>query len=390
MEIDRRKLIRKKLSSIAKSMKEQSIDGWLIFTREGSPDPIAKEFGMGACTWRSAAVLTQDDEVYAVVGNLDSRMVSRSGLYDEVNGYGSEGPVELLTKLAKKKHLKRVAVDESQDFGLADGLSSGMKKYLRKHVGYIESLVSAEDLIIELRGRLFPEEVSKVEKAVKLTEEILDESQKKAIKEGVKDKEIFEFLQRATRERGASFSWDEKMNPCVTVGTIEPQHSSYDNVTLRKGKMMKIDFGIKFDGYCSDIQRMYFCGSVPKKLGDDFSIAKQANDAAIHALTPSAKGYEVDEAARNFVLQNGFKNFIHALGHTVGQTAHEIGPLLAPRWRNRYGRAMEKLIGRNIVFAIEPTVYSKFGGINLEQDVLVSKDGSVRELSTRQEEVISV
>jgi len=89
-------------------------------------------------------------------------------------------------------------------------------------------------------------------------------------------------------------------------------------------------------------------------------------------------------------LRNGFKNFMHGLGHTLGTTAHEIGPILAPQWRNRYGRAMDKKLGKNIVFTIEPTIYSKFGGINLEQDILLDSDGFVRELSTPQREVISV
>jgi len=389
VEINRQKLIRKKLSHIAKRMKLEHIDAWLVFTREGNPDPIAKEFGLGTCTWRSAGVLTHDDRMYAIVGNLDTRTVSRCEMYDEVAGYASEGPVDLLSRLVKQKGLRRVAIDESNDFGLADGLSSGMKKYLRKHLQGIESYVPSEDLIIDLRGRLFPTEISKVRGAVRLTEEIFEGAQKKVIKEGVRDKEIFEYFQRTTKENGAGFSWDQKMNPSVCVGTIESQHSAYDNVALRRGKMLKIDFGINLDGYCSDLQRVYFCGSPPSKLKHDFSIARKANDASIKMLSPGAKGYQIDQAARQVLHRNGFRNFMHALGHTVGTTAHEIGPLLAPRWRNRYGRAMEKLIGKNIVFAIEPTVYSEFGGINLEQDVLVNKDGHTEELSAPLQEVIS-
>ena len=313
----------------------------------------------------------------AVVGSLDSKMVSRSDLYDRVLGYGSEGPVELLAQISEKNKLRNIAINESEDFGLADGLTSGMKAYLKKHLRF-ETLVSSEDLVIDLRGRLFPGEISKVRKAVRLTEEILDETERNVIKEGVKDREIFEYVQRITRERGAGFSWDEHMNPSLCVGTIEPQHSAYDNVMVRKGRMVRIDFGIKLDGYCSDLQRVYFAGRPPEEFKEAFSIAREANNAAIKELAPEVQGYKVDEAGRNLILEKGCRNFMHALGHTLGKTAHEIGPILAPRWRNRYGHAMDKQIGTNIVFAIEPTVYSKFGGITLEQDVLVDAEGQVK------------
>jgi Xaa-Pro aminopeptidase len=371
-------------------MKKEGIDSWIVFTREGSPDPIAKEFGLEACTWRSAGILTQDDQLLAVVGSFDSKMVTRSGLYDEVIGYGSEGIVEALQRISTKEGMTTVAIDESEDFGLADGLTSGMKRYLKKHMTFTRKFLPAEDMIIDLRGRLFPEEINKVKKAVKLTEEILEDAERNAMKVGAKDKDVFDYVQKITKERGAAFSWDERMDPSLCVGTIEPQHSAYDNAILRSGKMMRIDFGIKLDGYCSDLQRVYFFGKAPKKFEEDFSVARQANDAAIRALEPHSQGYKVDQAGRDVVLQNGFKNFMHGLGHTLGRTAHEIGPLLAPQWRKRYGHSMDKMIGTNIALTIEPTVYSTCGGINLEQDVLVNEEGRVVELSEPQGEIISL
>jgi Xaa-Pro aminopeptidase len=385
-----RKLIRTKLSSISKRLKRESTGAWIIFTREGSRDPIGEDFGLGACTWRSAAILTSDDRLYAVVGSFEQKMVSRFDLYDEVEGYGSEGPVDALRRILDKNRIRVVAIDESEDFGLADGLSSGMKRYLSRHLKGVRKFVSAEDLIIDFRARLFPEEIRKVKRAIRVTEEILEDAQRNVIKPGRKDKDVFEYVQKLTRENDATFSWDEDMNPSICVGTIAPQHSAYDNVSLHEGKMMRIDFGIKLDGYCSDIQRVYFFGRPPREFNEDFQVARSANDAAISRIEPNAKGYEIDEAGRNVVIGEGFPSFMHGLGHTLGRTAHEIGPVLAPRWKNRYGHSMEKQVGTCIVLTIEPTVFSKFGGINLEQDVLVNEDERVSALSIPQEEPIVI
>lgn len=383
------KLIKTKLESIAKNrMRKEDIDAWIIFTREGAPDPLANEFGLGSCAWRSAGIFTQDLKSIAIVGSFDSKQVEKCGLYDEVLSYGSEGAADLLASISKKEGLGKVALNFSDDFGVADGLTISMRKYLSK---YIQSrFVSSEDLVIDLRARLLPEEVSKMRKAVQLTEGIFEEAQNKIIKEGVRDKEIFDYIQKLSIESGASFSWHESMDPSVCVGTHEPQHLAYNNVTFKKNQLLRIDFGINLDGYCSDLQRVYFSGSPPKKLKEDFATARRANEAAIKAITPNTTGYSIDKAGRDVVLKDGFADYKHALGHAIARADHEIGPLLGPRWRNRYGHAMDKTIGRSIMFTIEPTIYSKYGGINLEQEVLVNEEGRVERISHPQEELMVV
>jgi Xaa-Pro aminopeptidase len=386
-----RDLVKTKLAKIAKNdMKEREIDAWIVFTREGNRDPLSEDFGLSDITWRSAAIICENGSSYAIVGSFDAKQVERTGLYDEVYGYGSEGPFDLLSTVARKNGFKKVAIDESDDFGLADGISSSMKRYLKGAMPRNVEFVSSEDLVISLRGRLLPEELSKVKKAITLTEDILETAQNRWMKEGKTDYELFTRIQEETVGAGADFAWSRSMCPSVCVGTIEPQHSGYDNVPLRAGKMLRIDFGVKLNGYCADLQRDYFFGSPPKKLREDFQVARQANDAAIKKLSANARGFEVDRAGRRIVLKSGFKDFAHGLGHTLGRTAHEIGPVLAPQWRKRYGYAMDKKIGRNVVITIEPTIFSKFGGINLEQDVLVDDSGKTVELSKPMEEMIQV
>lgn len=383
------RLTREKLRKIAKErMRREEIDGWITFTREANVDPLSEQLGLGAVTWRSAGIITREGN-YALVGSLDVKQTERTEIYDEVYGYGSEGPADKLHALSKKLGFRVVAINESQDFPLADGLSAGMKKFLKKSIQF-ERLVSSEDLVIDLRARLVPEEVKKLRKAIRATEEILDDAELHCIKEGALDREIFDYLQAKTREIGAGFSWPESMNPSLNVGSTQAQHSSYDNLRLRRGQMFRVDFGIKLDGYCSDLQRVYFVGLVPQEMKECFAVAREANDAAIKELRPDKTGYDVDKAGRSVVLQNGFVDFPHGLGHTIARTAHEIGPMLTPRWRKRYGHSMDKRIGKSIAFTIEPTVNSEFGAINIEQDVLVNERGYVEELSKPMTEPISV
>jgi Xaa-Pro aminopeptidase len=62
---------------------------------------------------------------------------------------------------------------------------------------------------------------------------------------------------------------------------------------------------------------------------------------------------------------------------------------LGPKWPNRYGKQGEKTVQRDMVFTIEPSVTSKLGTCNLEQDVLVTSNG-YQELSKPQDEIIQL
>ena len=106
-------------------------------------------------------------------------------------------------------------------------------------------------------------------------------------------------------------------------------------------------------------------------------------------MKPGVPGYKVDEAGRRLIVRRGFSEYKHALGHVLGRSTHEIGPLLGPRWPNRYGKQGEKAVQKDMVFTIEPSVTSKLGTCNLEQDVLVRSKG-YEELSKPQNDLIQV
>ncbi|HEX4920249.1 MAG TPA: M24 family metallopeptidase, partial [Candidatus Bathyarchaeia archaeon] len=128
---------------------------------------------------------------------------------------------------------------------------------------------------------------------------------------------------------------------------------------------------------------------IPAPVSRMFKTARQANDAALSILKPGIPGFKVDEAGRKTVVKGGFQEYKHALGHVLGRSTHEIGPLLGPRWPNRYGKQGEKLVQKDMVFTIEPSVTSRLGTCNLEQDVLVTSKGW-DELSLPQNELILV
>ena len=381
--------LRKKLRFIQQTMEKQEIDIWMTFTREGNEDPLAQDLRFSDLTWRSAAIIDQDGSRTAIVGNLDVEAVKQGKFYDQVTGYGSEGAAPKLRQFVAKRKPKKIGINTSYDEGAADGLTSGMQNYLRKALkSYAKRLVPAEDLAIALRARLVSGEIELVKKSIAECEKIYDAAED-AIKLGRKDKHVHEYVQKLAAGRGVALAWATDHCPSVLVGNNPMGHVGYQNATIHEGDLVKLDFGVSYQGYCSDIQRVYYVGSknIPKGVSRAFQTARDANDAALSALKPGVPGYQVDEAGRKLIVKRGYPEYKHALGHVLGRSTHEIGPLLGPRWPNRYGKQGEKRVQKDMVFTIEPSVTSKFGTCNLEQDVLVTSS-DYQELSKPQRELI--
>ncbi len=387
----RMEFLRRKLKFVRETMKDQGIDMWIIFSREGNEDPLAQDLRFSDLTWRSAAIIEQDGNKTAVVGSLDVDAVKQNRFYDEVFGYGSEGVAPRLRQVVERSKPKKIAVNSSFDSGAADGLTSGMERYLKAALkNYSKRFVSGEDLAIALRARLVPEEVELVKKSIRECEKIYD-SVEDSIRPGKKDKDVHDYAHRLLKDRRLDTAWPYDRCPSVNVGNIPVGHVGYHNVRIRNGDFVKLDFGVSYQGYCSDIQRVYFVGPgrITRGVERMFKTARDANDAALSILRPGVPGYRVDEAGRTLIVKRRYPEYKHALGHVLGRSTHEIGPLLGPRWPNRYGKQGEKPVQKDMVFTIEPSVTSKYGSCNIEQDVLVASRG-YEELSKPQDEIIRV
>jgi Xaa-Pro aminopeptidase len=389
----KQEFLEEKIDLVLKEMGETGIDVWLTFSREGNEDPIASDLRFGNLTWRSAAMVDVNGNKTALVGSFEVETIKQRGFYDKIYGYGNEGAVPKIYELVKERKPKKIAVNISQDFGLADGLSSGMKDYLLRSLKeYSDRIVSAEDLIITLRAKLLPKEIEIVKRSIEKCEEIYRIAEEEGlIKVGKKDREIHNLIRREVKKMGLETAWEETMCPSVTIGTNPAGHVAYHNDVLEDGDFLRIDFGVRFEGYCSDIQRVYFVGnkSMPQDMKKMFDTARISNDAGISKLKQGVEGHVVDKACRDVVINSGYPEFMHATGHVLGRATHEIGPLLGPVWPDRYGKAVEKRVQANMVFTIEPSIEGPYGTCNIEQDVLVTENG-VTPLSKGQQDIIHI
>jgi len=102
-----------------------------------------------------------------------------------------------------------------------------------------------------------------------------------------------------------------------------------------------IDFGIRYQGYCSDETCTVVTGTPTPKQKEIFSIVKTAHDRAIDKVKPGVSSQEIDKAARSYIAKKDLeKYFVHATGHGVGLNLHEeprISSLKKTNSGRRYG-----------------------------------------------------
>lgn len=390
-------LYQEKANQALEILKETGIDLWLTFVREtsGVRDPVLDFLiGPGDLTWQSALIFTRSGERIAIVGNLEKAAIERLGVFETVLGY-DEGIRSLLVETFRRLDPRQVAVNTSRNNVQADGLTHAMHGMLVDYLSgapYADRLVSAEPVINALRGRKTQSEIDRIRTAVAITDEIYRKTFD-FIRVGMTEKEVAAFMHAQIQAAGVGFAWPRESNPAVNSGPDSPVgHSGPTGIRIQPGHLLHFDFGVKYEDYCSDIQRVAYVlrpgeTAPPPEVRRGFETARQAIEAAREAMHTCAKGEEVDTIARNIVTQAGYPEYKHALGHQLGRAAHDGGALLGPLWE-KYGDAPKLQLEAGQVYTIEPSLtVPGYGIIGLEEDVLLTEQGA-EYLGAPQEELV--
>jgi Xaa-Pro aminopeptidase len=373
-----------KLRQVPGLLNEEKIDLWLTFGRESSatPDPIADVLIGSGYTWQSAFLLHKSGARVAIVGSLEEPHYRTLGLYPEIIGYKASIREPLLAVLKRFKP-RKIAVNTSVSNVLADGLTHGMYEilagYLRK-TPYAKRLVSSESLVAKLRGRKSATELARIGRAVAVTEEIIDVL-RRDVRVGMTEKEAASILSHEVEKRGLVPAWDPLHCPAVFTGPESAgAHSGPTDRKIEPGHLMNIDFGVRLDGYCSDLQRTWYFlrageRKAPPAVQKAFNTIRDAIEIAGKELKPGVEMWNVDRRARSHITSAGYDEFQHATGHEIGRQAHD-GLILCPKWE-RYGKIPKMKTEEGQVYTLEPRINVPGHGVaTMEEIAVVTKRGA--------------
>ena len=379
-------LLQEKSTQATEILKETDIDLWLTFVREtsGVRDPVLDFLiGPNDLTWQSALMFTKSGERIAIVGRYEVDAVERLDVFDTVLGY-DEGIRNILRVTLARLNPNQIAVNTSQNNVQADGLTHAMYEMLLSYLEgtpYEERLISAEPVINALRGRKTRTEVERIRKAVEITDEIYRKTFEH-VRVGITEKDVAAYMHAQMTEASVGFAWPRESNPAVNSGPDSPVgHSGPTDILVQPGHILHFDFGVKYEEYCSDIQRVAYVlrkdeTAPPPDVQRGFMTVRQAIEDARSAMRPGIQGVEIDTLARRVITGAGYSEYKHALGHQLGRVAHDGGALLGPLWE-KYGDAPKLQLETGQVFTLEPSLtVPGYGIIGLEEDVLITETGA--------------
>jgi len=204
--------------------------------------------------------------------------------------------------------------------------------------------------------------------------------------------ELCDALEAYVRRAGGKGS---SFPPIVAVGPRAAlPHAPPTGRRVGEGELLLVDWGASGPFYKSDLTRVLntrrtaaFAGpltlpSPPSdggegrvrgngggpRLEEVHAVVLRAQQKAIAAVRPGVKGEEVDAAARSTIAEAGYGDYFgHGLGHGIGLEVHEA-PAVRPH--------SQTILQPGMVFTIEPGIYLPgWGGVRIEDDVLVTPDG---------------
>jgi len=393
-----KEMILEKQKQAAAILKEKDIDMWMIFVRETGniKDPMLDMVVGTGATWHTAFIITKEGDTIALLGSLEEANMKEIDTFKRIIPY-LQGIKEDLRKVLAELDPKKIAINYSQNSTLADGLTHGLYLDLLEMLEgtpYADRLISSEEVISALRGRKSETELTHMKAAIKETLSIYDQVTG-FMKAGKTEKEVARFVLDIVEEKGYELSWDAEHCPAVFTGPDSAgAHSGPTDRVIEKGHVVNLDFGVKIEGYASDLQRTwYICKdgeeNAPEEVLKGFNIIKESIQLAAKALKPGAVAWEVDKVARDYIVENGYEEYPHGLGHQVGRAAHDGGAMLGPKWE-RYGKIPYMQVEEGQVFTIEPRLtIPGYGIATIEEEVVVTKDGCTF-LSKPQEDIILI
>ncbi len=200
------------------------------------------------------------------------------------------------------------------------------------------------------------------------------------IKPGITELEIAAKLEYYMKSHGAQ----EKGFDTIAASGLHSAmpHAVPSEKVLEKGDFLTLDFGCKYQGYCSDMTRTVVIGKAGEKQKEIYKIVLEAQEAALAGLRAGMTGAEGDALARKVIEEAGCGDYFgHGLGHSVGLEIHEK-PALSPK--------DQTILRPGIIETVEPGIYIPgLGGVRIEDMTVITENG-IKNLTSSPKELIEL
>lgn len=335
-----------RLQCLRNSLKAQNIEGMII----SNPVNIKYLLGIDA---EGILLLTRRENIYITDSRYIEMVQSTLTITDEII-------VNDIKDVTREDYQNFFSFCENVGFEEEYVTYSKYKEYMQRY--RINNFIETENIVEKQRVAKDEEEIANIKRACEITDNcfkhLLD-----FIKVGMTEKEVAYEIQRYFIANGADgLAFDSIV--ASGINSSKP-HATPTDKTIQTGDIITLDFGCKYNGYCSDMTRTIFVGYVQEYIKDVYNLVLKNQKQTLEEMYDGANTKILFK-----MVENDFKihkyDLPHALGHGVGLNVHE-DPVIGPR--------KEILLKENMVVTDEPGIYipGKFG-VRIEDTVLIGKE----------------
>lgn len=396
-------------------MDRAGVDLWLIVGREYNEDPVLVT--LLPATWLSArrrtilALHRSDDGVTAAaVSPYPVGQFLPAWSPDDVPDLPAEqSQWAAVRRIVEQADPRRIGIDMSESFALADGLSHTDHRLLTEALGpYADRLVPAEDLAVGWLETRLPEEIAALHALNRCVHEVIDEAYSPAVITAGTTTALD--VAWWIRQRFHDLGVEPWFQPSVTLqragvplleaggGALLP--AVPHDAVIEPGDLVHCDVGLASLGLKTDTQRNGYVlrdgeTTAPEGLRAALRTGNRMQDLTTAALTVGRTGNEVLAAAREAASAEGIDADVYS--HPVGFHGHGAGPAIG-QWDQQGGvpGAGDYLLHPDTVYALELAIrrpVPEWGDqcvrMAVEQGIALTADG-VEYLDGRQTELILI
>lgn len=323
-------------------MRRSGIDMWVIIAREYNEDPVIKT--LLPATWQSARrttmLIAYDPGEGKPLETFGMSRYNTGNLFKTIwNKEEQPDQWQALAKMIVQKDPKKIGINKSSTFALADGISATHYEKLMEVLPkkYQERVVGAENIAIGWLETRTPSEMMVYQNIVRMAHQIIAEGfSEKVIQPGVTttDDVVWWYRDRI-RELGFT-AW---FHPSVSIQRADPE--SFDHLRsfserpeqeiIYPGDLLHVDFGITYLRLNTDTQQHAYVlksgeNDVPDYLRDAFKKGNRVQDILTSNFKAGRSGNEILKATLGQCNTEGLKAVIYT--HPIGYHGHAAGPTI--------------------------------------------------------------
>jgi Xaa-Pro aminopeptidase len=342
------RLLRARLDNVVPMlMRKHGVDMWIVVAREYAEDPVLKT--MLPATWTSARrrmVLIFHDR--GAGKGVERFAVARYPVGDLfASAWMPERQPDQWARVAeivRDRDPRRIAINISDVFGLADGLTVSQHRQLQQALGPLSSrLVSYPGLALGWLETRTPEDMAVYGQVMRSAHALLAEGlSERAIVPGVTTTRDLVWWYR---ERLADLRMDAWCQPSVSVQRPSVKQASPASQTvpvpetIQPGDLVHVDFCAGYLGLKTDTQQLAYVlkpdeTQAPAGLVAGMADANRLQNILVRNFRTGIDGNQLLAAARREALAAGIKPIIYS--HAIGTHGHGAGPWIGA-WEDQSG-----------------------------------------------------